>query len=110
MKVTRKSIRRQSWKKKIALVVTALVLLGSTAYAHQIFVPGGWNILYVHRFTPTISQARGHDNARTNRRHYSWVKVGRSTGVSPVVSANRISYAQSVGRWYDKVNGWYVNL
>ncbi len=110
MKMTRKSIRRQNWKKKIALAAVTLTLLGSTSYARQVFVPGGWNTLYSERFTPTIGRSRGYDNARTNRRHYSWVRAHTGEyGRSSTVPAHHISYARVIAPWNARYNGWYIN-
>lgn len=80
---------------------------GTAVSAAQTFVPGGWNNVYADRFNPSISQSTGHDNAKINKWHSSWVKVGSRRGDSGNASANQISYAKVVGAWNGNLSGWY---
>lgn len=102
--MTRALIRRRNLKRKVSVLVLGTALISGTAFASaQVFVSGGWNTCYVERFNPKISKATGHDNAKINRKHQSWVKVGSSKNIKPVYSsvtgANKISYATQVGAW-----------
>ncbi|MFC4652873.1 hypothetical protein ACFO26_08110 [Lactococcus nasutitermitis] len=109
---TRASFRRRSIKKKIILatVLLSFGIAGTVFASAQIFVVGGWNTAYTDRFSPTIGQAKGYDNAKINKIHYSWVKLGSKEGVSSVVLSNKISYAKVIGAWNAPLNGWYVKL
>ena len=107
--MTRALIRRRNLKRKVSILVLGTALISGTAFASaQVFVSGGWNTNYIERFNPTISQATGHDNAKINQRHYSWVKVGSRKGSSGWVGHNQIAYARIVGQWYSPLDGWYV--
>lgn len=111
-KSTSALIRRRNLKRKVSVLVLGTALISGTAFASaQVFVSGGWNTCYVERFNPKISKATGHDNAKINRKHQSWAKVGSSKNIKPVYSsvtgANKISYATQVGAWNAPVSGWY---
>ncbi|KZK07010.1 hypothetical protein AB996_1039 [Lactococcus cremoris] len=110
--MTRASIRRNSFKKKVSVLLVSSVFISGTVFASvQVFVSGGWNTNYVERFNPTIGQATGYDNAKINQRHYSWVKVRKSaTAFSNTVSANKIAQAKAIGAWNAGYSGWFVKL
>lgn len=107
--MTRASIRRNSFKKKVSVLLVSSVFISGTVFASaQVFVSGGWNTNYVERFNPTIGQATGYDNAKINQRHYSWVKVGSKKSSSPWVGYNKIAYSRVIGAWNAPLSGWYV--
>jgi len=109
--MTRALIRRRNLKRKVSVLVLATALISGTAFASaQVFVSGGWNTNYIERFNPTIGQAKGHDNANLNVRHYTWVKVGSRIGFSSTAGAKKTSQATVIGAWNGVLNGWYVKL
>ncbi|WP_252899815.1 hypothetical protein [Lactococcus fujiensis] len=89
------------------MAIASLLISGTAVSAAQTFVLGGWNNVYADRFNPSISQSTGHDNAKINKWHSSWVKVGSRRGDSGNASANQISYAKVVGAWNGNLSGWY---
>ena len=102
------TIRNKSKKQKIvAFAIVSLLISGTAVSAAQTFVPGGWNNVYSDRFNPSISQSTGYDNAKINKWHSSWVKIGSRRGDSGNASANQISYAKVVGAWNGSLSGWY---
>ncbi|PCR98845.1 hypothetical protein [Lactococcus fujiensis] len=106
--ISRATIRNKSKKQKIlVLAIASLLISGTAVSAAQTFVLGGWNNVYADRFNPSISQSTGHDNAKINKWHSSWVKVGSRRGDSGNASANQISYAKVVGAWNGNLSGWY---
>jgi len=105
---SRATIRNKSKKQKIvAFAIVSLLISGTAVSAAQTFVPGGWNNVYSDRFNPSISQSTGYDNAKINKWHSSWVKIGSRRGDSGNASANQISYAKVVGAWNGSLSGWY---
>ncbi|RZI47813.1 hypothetical protein [Lactococcus kimchii] len=106
--ISRATIRNKSKKQKIvAFAIVSLLISGTAVSAAQTFVPGGWNNVYSDRFNPSISQSTGYDNAKINKWHSSWVKIGSRRGDSGNASANQISYAKVVGAWNGSLSGWY---
>ena len=105
---SRATIRNKSKKQKIvAFAIVSLLISGTAVSAAQTFVPGGWNNVYSDRFNPSISQSTGYDNAKINKWHSSWVKIGSRRGDSGNASANQISVAKVVGAWNGSLSGWY---
>ena len=75
--ISRATISNKKKKKKIvAFAIVSLLISGTAVSAAQTFVPGGWNNVYSDRFNPSISQSTGYDNAKINKWHSSWVKIG----------------------------------